>query len=141
MAGMDSCCEGALLYFSAVHGRPSVVSADLKACYDGPMVAVAQLAAVIDFGTCGVGDPACDLAIAWTLLTAEGRQRFRERLPAGPAEWARGRGWALWKTLTTCANTLHDDDEETANARRVLSEIFSEYTVGSRPAYRASGSP
>ncbi len=42
-----------------------------------------QLAAVIDFGTCGVGDPACDLAIAWTLLTADGRQAFRERLPAG----------------------------------------------------------
>jgi aminoglycoside phosphotransferase (APT) family kinase protein len=36
-----------------------------------------QLAAVIDFGTCGVGDPACDLAIAWTLLTGEGRQAFR----------------------------------------------------------------
>jgi aminoglycoside phosphotransferase (APT) family kinase protein len=32
-----------------------------------------QLAAVIDFGTCGVGDPAGDLAIAWTLLTADGR--------------------------------------------------------------------
>jgi len=38
-----------------------------------------HLAAVIDFGTCGVGDPACDLAIAWTLLTAEGRQAFRQR--------------------------------------------------------------
>ena len=39
-----------------------------------------QLSAVIDFGTCGVGDPACDLAVAWTLLTAEGRQAFRDRL-------------------------------------------------------------
>jgi aminoglycoside phosphotransferase (APT) family kinase protein len=64
-----------------------------------------QLAAVIDFGTCGVGDPACDLAIAWTLLTADGRQTFRKRLPAGEGEWARGRGWALWKTLATCAGT------------------------------------
>ncbi len=27
-----------------------------------------KLSAVIDFGTCGVGDPACDLVIAWTLL-------------------------------------------------------------------------
>jgi aminoglycoside phosphotransferase (APT) family kinase protein len=53
-----------------------------------------QLAAVIDFGTCGVGDPACDLAIAWTLLTAEGRQVFRERLSVGQAEWSRGCGWA-----------------------------------------------
>jgi aminoglycoside phosphotransferase (APT) family kinase protein len=84
------------------------------------------LAAVIDFGTCGVGDPACDLAIAWTLLTAEGRQVFRERLSVGEAEWARGRGWALWKTLVTCACTLdRDDEEEAADARRVLGEIFS----------------
>lgn len=85
-----------------------------------------QLAAVIDFGTCGVGDPACDLAIAWTLLTAEGRQMFRERLPVGPAEWARGRGWALWKTLATYAYTL-GDEKEAASARHVLSEIFSGY--------------
>ena len=93
-----------------------------------------QLAAVIDFGTCGVGDPACDLAIAWTLLTAEGRQAFRDRLPVGEAAWARGRGWALWKTLATCSYTLGDDDEEAASARRVLGEIFSEYAVGSRSA-------
>ena len=85
-----------------------------------------QLAAVIDFGTCGIGDPACDLAIAWTLLTAEGRQAFRERLPAGPAEWARGRGWALWKTLAAYARTL-GDEEQAAAARHVLSEIVSEY--------------
>lgn len=57
-------------------------------------------------GTCGVGDPACDLAIAWTLLTAEGRQAFRQRLPVGETAWARGPGWALWKTLATCAYTL-----------------------------------
>jgi aminoglycoside phosphotransferase (APT) family kinase protein len=85
------------------------------------------LAAVIDFGTCGVGDPACDLAIAWTLLTPEGRQVFRERLSAGQAEWARGRGWALWKTLVACAHMLDgDDEEEAAGARRALDEIFRE---------------
>ena len=31
-----------------------------------------RLSAVIDFGTCGVGDPACDLVIAWTFLDAPG---------------------------------------------------------------------
>jgi aminoglycoside phosphotransferase (APT) family kinase protein len=84
-----------------------------------------QLAAVIDFGTCGVGDPACDLAIAWTLLTAEGRQVFRERLSVDEAEWSRGRGWALWKTLVTYAGTLDGDKVGAAGARRVLDEIFS----------------
>jgi aminoglycoside phosphotransferase (APT) family kinase protein len=82
-------------------------------------------------GTCGVGDPACDLAIEWTLLTAEGRQAFRERLPVGETAWARGRGWAVWKTLATCAYTLGNDDQEAANARRILGEIFSGYTAGS----------
>jgi aminoglycoside phosphotransferase (APT) family kinase protein len=89
-----------------------------------------KLAAVIDFGTCGVGDPACDLAIAWTLLTADGRQAFRERLSVDDATWARGRGWALWKTLTACARTLGKADGQAANALHVLDEIFSEYTAG-----------
>ncbi|RSM75681.1 aminoglycoside phosphotransferase [Amycolatopsis sp. WAC 01375] len=85
-----------------------------------------ELAAVIDFGTCGVGDPSCDIAIAWTLLSADGRQAFRERLSVDDAAWARGRGWALWKTLVACARTRGRADEEAADARRVLGEIFSE---------------
>jgi aminoglycoside phosphotransferase (APT) family kinase protein len=78
-----------------------------------------ELAAVIDFGTCGAGDPACDTAVAWTLLTADGRRAFRERLSVDDATWARGRGWALWKTLVTFARTR---DREAAN---VLGEILS----------------
>jgi aminoglycoside phosphotransferase (APT) family kinase protein len=73
-----------------------------------------ELAAVIDFGTCGVGDPACDLAVAWTLLTAAGRQAFRDRLSVDDATWTRGRGWALWKTLATCSYALADVDEDAA---------------------------
>ncbi|BCJ69129.1 aminoglycoside phosphotransferase family protein [Polymorphospora rubra] len=91
-----------------------------------------QLAAVIDFGTCGVGDPACDLAVAWSLLTADGRQVFRGRLSVDADSWARGRGWALWKTLVTCSYTYEDpeDAEDFASARRILGEIFSEYAGG-----------
>ncbi|WP_155543006.1 aminoglycoside phosphotransferase family protein [Amycolatopsis camponoti] len=86
-----------------------------------------ELAAVIDFGTCGVGDPSCDLAIAWTLLTADGRRVFRERLSIDEAAWARGRGWALWKTLVTCARTAERAD---GDARRVLGGILTEYASG-----------
>ncbi|WP_290055566.1 aminoglycoside phosphotransferase family protein [Amycolatopsis solani] len=82
-----------------------------------------KLAAVIDFGTCGAGDPACDLAIAWTLLTADSRRVFRERLAVDDATWARGRGWALWKTLVTCARTRGRTDREAVEAQRVLAEI------------------
>jgi aminoglycoside phosphotransferase (APT) family kinase protein len=98
------------------------------------LLAGGELAAVIDFGTCGVGDMACDLAVAWTLLTAEGRQAFRERMPVDDATWARGRGWALWKTLVTCSHSLDDDDEEAAEAFRVLGEIFAEYATAARTA-------
>ncbi|MFD7155239.1 aminoglycoside phosphotransferase family protein [Kribbella sp. NPDC059898] len=85
-----------------------------------------QLSAVIDFGTCGVGDPACDLAIAWTLLSADGRQAFRDRLAVDDPTWARGRGWALWKALATYRST-YDDPKEAAPAKQVLDEIFTEY--------------
>lgn len=61
------------------------------------------LAGVIDFGCCAVGDPACDLVIAWTLLDPEARRRFRARLALDDDCWARARGWALWKALITLA--------------------------------------
>ncbi|WKU07602.1 aminoglycoside phosphotransferase family protein [Micromonospora sp. HUAS LYJ1] len=86
-----------------------------------------QLAAIIDFGTCGVGDPSCDLAAAWTLLTADGRRAFRQRLAVDDAMWARGRGWALWKTLAGYAHTP-EDGEAAASLRRTLDEIFAEHT-------------
>ncbi|MCP2328222.1 aminoglycoside phosphotransferase (APT) family kinase protein [Hamadaea flava] len=92
-----------------------------------------QLAAVIDFGTCGVGDPACDLAIAWTLLTTEGSQEFRERLSVDDATWARGRGWALWKTLATYSWCYDDpDDEDAVTAKRILDGLFAEYATSRR---------
>jgi aminoglycoside phosphotransferase (APT) family kinase protein len=49
-----------------------------------------RLSAVIDFG-----DPACDLTIAFTLMSAGSRAVFRSALGADDATWTRGRGWAL----------------------------------------------
>lgn len=87
-----------------------------------------QLAAVIDFGTCGVGDPSCDLAIAWTLLPHDAREAFWDRLAVDAASWERGRGWALWKTLATCSSAQEDPEAAEAfeSAKRVLDEIFCE---------------
>jgi aminoglycoside phosphotransferase (APT) family kinase protein len=84
------------------------------------------LTSVIDFGTCGVGDPACDLAIAWTLLTGESRAVFRMGLSVDDETWARGRGWALWKTSATCAGALQSGAPELADATYVLDRIFDE---------------
>jgi aminoglycoside phosphotransferase (APT) family kinase protein len=54
-----------------------------------------RLSAVIDFGCLGVGDPVCDVMVAWTYFSAETRDVFREALRVDEATWARGRGWAL----------------------------------------------
>lgn len=106
-------------------GRPVWVHGDVAA--GNLLLRNGELSAVIDFGTCGVGDPSCDLAVAWTLMDDAGRQVFRDRLRVGRAMWARGRGWALWKALNTCARSARDDAGEGARARRALTEILAEF--------------
>jgi len=110
-------------------GRPVWFHGDMAA--DNLLINNGNLTAVIDFGTCGVGDPACDLAIAWTLFTGESRATFRDRLSVDGELWARGRGWALWKTLATCAASLDDGGDELAAAKNVLEQIFEEYEQSS----------
>jgi aminoglycoside phosphotransferase (APT) family kinase protein len=65
------------------------------------LTAGGRLSAVIDFGTCGVGDPACDLVMAWTYFTGAERKVFREAAGLADDAWRRARGWALWKALIT----------------------------------------
>jgi aminoglycoside phosphotransferase (APT) family kinase protein len=86
-----------------------------------------ELSAVIDFGCCGVGDPACDLVIAWTFFTGESRAAFRAALPLDAATWARGRGWALWKALITIVQYRHTDATKAEEAHRVLAEVLADH--------------
>jgi aminoglycoside phosphotransferase (APT) family kinase protein len=57
------------------------------------------LSAVIDFGCLGVGDLACDIAVAWKLFGAETRALFREELSVDDATWLRSRGWSVSQAL------------------------------------------
>ena len=91
------------------------------------LVEQGRLAAVIDFGTCGVGDPACDLVVAWTLLRGEAREAFRARVGQDGAGWARARGWALWKALITLVAALDVDDEPSAEVnRQLIAELLAD---------------
>lgn len=55
-----------------------------------------KLAAIIDFSDVGIGDPACDLVIAWSLLNHQSREIFRKNLNGIDDDtWQRGKGWAL----------------------------------------------
>ena len=107
------------------HGRPVWVHGDVAA--GNLLVQDGRLAAVIDFGCSGVGDPACDLTIAWTLLSGESRDAFRSALPLDVATWRRGRGWALWKALITYVGSLETDPAAAATARRVIDDVLDEY--------------
>ena len=94
------------------------------------LVREGQLSAVIDFGCSGVGDPACDLVIAWTVFSGESREEFRAALPLDAATWARGRGWALWKALITLAQHMNTNPIEAGKARRVIDEVLADHKNG-----------
>jgi aminoglycoside phosphotransferase (APT) family kinase protein len=83
------------------HGTPVWFHGDVA--NGNLLVRDGRLAGVIDFGTSGVGDPACDLVIAWTFLDAPARAAFRTALDVDDATWQRGRAWALWKALIQLA--------------------------------------
>lgn len=87
-----------------------------------------QLSAVIDFGQLAVGDPACDLAIAWTFFTGESREVFRTTLALDAGTWARGRAWALWKSLVVLAGLTDANAAEAAQSNRVVNEVLANYT-------------
>jgi aminoglycoside phosphotransferase (APT) family kinase protein len=74
------------------------------------LVREGRLSAVIDFGTSGVGDPACDLVLAWTLFDGDARQAFRRAVDLDEDTWARARGWALWKALITVPDESDESD-------------------------------
>lgn len=82
------------------------------------------LAAVIDFGSCGVGDPACDLIAAWNLLPAAARDVYREALGVDDATWARGRGWALSVALIQLPYYKDTNPALAASSRHVLGELL-----------------
>ncbi|MER7485573.1 aminoglycoside phosphotransferase family protein [Streptomyces sp. NPDC126497] len=85
-----------------------------------------RLAAVIDFGCAGVGDPACDLFPAWNLLPAAARELFREALAVDDATWIRGRGRALSQALIALPYYRRTNPAMARNARHVIRAVLGE---------------
>jgi len=109
LAGRDSAFRHWLEHFD---GDPRVTTEWERAlaapAWDGPpvwhhgdldcrnwLVREGRIGAVIDWGSMGVGDPACDVMVAWKLHSAAARDAFREALPTDAATWERARGWAV----------------------------------------------
>ncbi|WP_049788255.1 phosphotransferase [Isoptericola variabilis] len=97
------------------------------------------LAAVIDFGTTGVGDPACDLAIAWTVFEPGSRTVFLETLDADPSTVARASGWALWKTLAGYADDVDDGVDVRPDVAFALDQLLSDPALGGAGSVAGEG--
>lgn len=129
IAALRDCIDGdaaTTLWQSALdarfRGSPVWVHGDVAA--GNLLLRDGVLSAVIDFGCCTVGDPACDFTIAWTLFDRAGRDTFRQATQVDDDTWTRGRGWALWKALITVVKHRHDDQVEAAAATRVLDGLL-----------------
>ncbi|MEV8431843.1 aminoglycoside phosphotransferase family protein [Streptomyces sp. HUAS 31] len=99
------------------------------------LTSAGRLAAVIDFGGLGVGDPAADTIAAWAVFDAEAREVFRAAADVDEATWARGRGWALCFGLMaehyygdTCGNGTNP--VLASVGRRTVAEVLAEAHPG-----------
>jgi aminoglycoside phosphotransferase (APT) family kinase protein len=90
------------------------------------LISRGRLSGVLDFAGSGVGDPACDLMVAWSLLPPKARDAFRAALDVDDATWARGRGWALSWALIALPYYRDTNPVMAANARHVIGEVLAD---------------
>jgi hypothetical protein len=81
--------------------------------------------AVIDFGGAAVGDPACDLVIAWTYLSGKAREIFISKMDMDPDTWLRARAWALWKATFELCQTVDKNSTEALLQKRIIDEVMN----------------
>jgi aminoglycoside phosphotransferase (APT) family kinase protein len=112
--------EGIRHWFDRFDGDPAVTAEWERALaappWDGPpvwhhgdldarnwLVRDGRISGVVDWAAMGVGDPACDVMVAWKLHSPAARDAFRDALPTDDATWERARGWALSQAVAILA--------------------------------------
>lgn len=103
-------------------GPPVWVHGDVAA--GNLLVSDGRLRAVIDWEGLAVGDPACDLLVAWELFDGDDRERFRAEVDVDDATWARGRGWALSTAIGALAYYETTNPFMAAQARHKLAAVL-----------------
>jgi aminoglycoside phosphotransferase (APT) family kinase protein len=84
-----------------------------------------RLSAVIDFGSLGIGDPACDMTIAFNMMSARSRAAFRAVLNVDDATWIRGRGWALSTGLNAYTSYAAVNSQVAVRTTRQISDALN----------------
>ncbi|MBP9792270.1 MAG: phosphotransferase [Rickettsiales bacterium] len=85
-----------------------------------------KLYAVIDFGGCAQGDPACDLMIAWMFFKGKSRQIFKNTIKLNEDTWLRAKAWALWKSSFELVNIADKSSIEALKYIEIIKEITKE---------------
>ena len=109
-------------------GEPVCIHADLTP--GNLIVKDGRLSAVIDFNMLTVGDPACDLTVAWNFLTADSRRVLRDALSVDDAAWVRARGWAISGSLIALPYYMGANPGIVAQSWRTLQEAVAEHRGG-----------
>jgi len=86
-----------------------------------------KLSSVIDFGGAAVGDPACDLVIAWTYLSGKARETFISKMDMDSDTWLRARAWALWKATFELCQIVDKNSQEAAVHKTIIFNILNDY--------------
>ena len=112
------------LQTAARTGSPTWIHGDLKSA--NLLLRGERLGGVLDWSAAGVGDPAVDVAVAWTLLAGDARAAFRETLAVDEAMWARGRAWALIEGVLGLSYYRGRNDELAVAGRCVIDAVLDD---------------
>ena len=83
------------------------------------------VAGIIDWAAAGLGDPACDVMLAWS-LPPEARRAYRAALAVDDATWARARGWAVEQAVSFIPYYADTIPDGVAAARRRLDAVLAD---------------
>lgn len=105
-------------------GRSIWIHADLLR--PNLLVEAGRLAAVLDFGGAGVGDPAADVIAAWSVFGPVGRVTYRDALGVDDGTWQRARGYALHQAALIIPYYTETNPDFVAIARRTVEQTLAE---------------
>jgi aminoglycoside phosphotransferase (APT) family kinase protein len=90
------------------------------------IVSNAQVVGIVDFGLAALGDPACDLALAWSFLPATHRDIFFKAAEADEAMVQRGKGWALYVGAIALSYYRHSNPVLARIGEKAISSVLED---------------
>lgn len=73
-----------------------------------------------------IGDPACDLVIAWTLFKNKSKVIFQNNMNLDDNTWLRAKAWALWKATFELSQMKDLSTEKTLIQKGIIQKILND---------------